>query len=142
MDANSINPTSNQPKAPRDWALVVDDDEGVRQFLTEQLLSMQLQVLAADRGETALQLLEVKSTPPLLVVIDVMMPGIDGLTLARRLLSRCGPRTKIVIVSGHLAGTSWWPVDLREVSFLPKPFRLADLERLVAVARILRGPPQ
>ena len=131
-----------KPSAPSnassDWALLVDDEQQLRDMLTEQLETFGLSVVAAEGGETALQLVQTKSSPPLLAIIDVMMPGMDGLTLARRIIARYKQQTKVVIVSGHLADVSWWPVDLREVAFIPKPFRLAEIERVVAEARATR----
>ena len=124
--------------ASSDWALVVDDDQQLRDMLGEQLQAFGLSVLTAEGGEAALQLMQTKSSAPLLAIIDVMMPGIDGLTLARRVIARYKQQTKVVIVSGHLADVSWWPVDLREVAFIPKPFRLAEIERVVAEARATR----
>ena len=131
-----------KPSAPSnassDWVLVVDDEQQLREMLTEQLEGFGLGVVAAEGGEAALQLVQTKSSAPLLAIIDVMMPGMDGLTLARRIIARYKQQTKVVIVSGHLADVSWWPVDLREVAFIPKPFRLSEIERVVAEARATR----
>ena len=131
-------PPSAPSNAPRDWALVVDDDQQLREMITEQLQGFGLSVVAADGGETALSLMQTKASSPLLAVIDVMMPGMDGLTLARKIIARYKQQTKVVIVSGHLADVSWWPVDLREVAFIPKPFRLAEIEQVIADARATR----
>jgi hypothetical protein len=38
-------------------------------------------------------------------------------------------------MSGHMSNLSWWPMELRDVPFLAKPFRLAELRELVVVAR-------
>jgi two-component system cell cycle sensor histidine kinase/response regulator CckA len=134
--------TALQPSAPTqasgDWALVVDDDQQLRDMLAEQLQAFGLGVATAEGGEVALQLMQTKASAPLLALIDVMMPGMDGLTLARRVMARYKQQTKVVIVSGHLADVSWWPVDLREVAFMPKPFRLAEIERVIAEARATR----
>ena len=62
------------------------------------------------------------------------MPGMDGLTLARKLIGRL-KRSKVVIMSGHLSDVSWWPADLRELVFLAKPFRMSEVSSLIDVAR-------
>jgi FixJ family two-component response regulator len=74
------------------------------------------------------------ASEPLLVLTDVLMPGMDGLTLARKLLTRLA-QSKIIIISGHLTDISWWPADLRELVFLAKPFRTSEISALVDVAR-------
>jgi two-component system, cell cycle sensor histidine kinase and response regulator CckA len=79
-------------------------------------------------------LLEQRKTEPLLVLIDVLMPRMDGLTLARKISTKLR-RSKIVIISGHMTDLSWWPADLREVTFMPKPFRMADLTVLLQTAQ-------
>ena len=136
MDA--ITSSGEKANAPRDWAMIVDDDDPIRAFVTTQFLAMDLEAVAAACGEAALEIAQRMPTAPLLILVDVMMPGMDGLTLARKLMAHYGQQTRIVIVSGHLSDSSWWPVDLREVTFLPKPFRLADLRRLVDEARAAR----
>lgn len=122
----------------RDWVLVVDDDQPLRELVGEQLTSLDLDVIGASNGEGALLVVDRQPQPPLLAMVDVLMPGMDGLTLARKLTARLKGRTKIAIISGHLNDASFWPVDLRELTFLPKPFRLADLMALVADARAER----
>ena len=136
MDASTHS--GENANAPRDWAMIVDDDDPFRALVTTQFLAMDLEAVAAAGGELALEIARRKSTAPLLILVDVMMPGMDGLTLARKLRAHYGQQTRVVIVSGHLSDESWWPVDLREITFLPKPFRLADLKRLVDEARAAR----
>ena len=132
-----MSPSASNQATP-EWALVVDDDQQLRDMISDQLQAFDLSALTAEGGEIALQLIQTKSTAPLLAIIDVMMPGMDGLTLARKIIARYKQQTKVVIVSGHLADVSWWPVDLREVTFVPKPFRLAELQQVIADARATR----
>jgi two-component system, response regulator AauR len=78
------------------------------------------------------------SVPPALVICDVLMPGIDGLELIRRMCARIRGLT-VIFVSGHLTDVSWWPTDLRDHRFLAKPF---DNAQLVSAAReALDGTP-
>jgi DNA-binding NtrC family response regulator len=78
--------------------------------------------------------LATRPTEPVLALVDVLMPGIDGLTLAKKMQVRF-KRTTIVIMSGHMSNLSWWPMELRDIPFLAKPFRLAELNELLAGAR-------
>ena len=115
--------------------LVVDDEAKICEFLSAGLEGEGLEVVSASDGKMALKTVEMRGTEPLIVVVDVLMPGgIDGLTLARRLRDRL-KKTKIALMSGHLSDDSWWPADLREIAFLSKPFRLAQVTELVEAAR-------
>ena len=118
----------------RDWVLVVDDDMPMHDLIATALGTGGLEVVTAGDGNEAFQALDKHTTEPLLVLTDVLMPGMDGLTLARKLRARL-KMGKIVVMSGHLADVSWWPSDLRDVSFLAKPFRMADLMGLIESAR-------
>jgi len=126
--------TSSQPTPARDWLLVVDDEEEICRLVTEALRTDLLEVVSASDAHMALHIIAQRSPPPLLVVTDVLMPGMDGLTLARKLSARL-PASRIVVISGHLSADSWWPADLREITFLAKPFRMAELQARVDAAR-------
>lgn len=120
---------------PKEWILVVDDEASLLELLISGLESDQLEVVGAANGQAALRVLAERPSDPLLVMMDVLMPGgDDGLTLARKLQDRLR-RTKIALMSGHLSDDSFWPADLREVTFLAKPFRMAQVFELVESAR-------
>jgi two-component system cell cycle sensor histidine kinase/response regulator CckA len=123
-----------QPKTTRDWVLVVDDDVPIHELIVTALSTDDLEVVTVPSGNKAFEALDERKTEPVLVLTDVLMPGIDGLTLARKLKGRLR-RGKIVVMSGHLADVSWWPNDLRDLAFLAKPFRMAELSSLVQAAR-------
>jgi two-component system cell cycle sensor histidine kinase/response regulator CckA len=127
-------PDTPSPR-PDHWVLVVDDEAPVRMLLSEALSQFDCEVLVAETAEAGLEIIASRPTEPLLVLADVVMPGMDGLTLARRLQEQLR-HGRIVLMSGHLADTSWWPTDLRELAFLPKPFALAGLGQLVEEARL------
>jgi CheY-like chemotaxis protein len=79
--------------------LVVDDDEGIRQFALRALGSGGYEVMTASDGPDALRL--VAAQPRFdLFVIDVMMPGMRGDELARRLHDR-DPETKVLYFTGY-----------------------------------------
>lgn len=119
---------------PRDWILVVDDEQSINAMIKSALNTADLEVVTAINAAEALQALDGHASEPLLVLTDVLMPGMDGLTLARKLLTRL-TQSKIIIISGHLTDISWWPADLRELVFLAKPFRTSEISALVDVAR-------
>ncbi len=118
----------------RDWVLVVDDDRPMHDLIATALGIDGLEVVTASNSTEAFDAIDGHAVEPMLVLTDVLMPGMDGLTLARKLKSRL-KLGKIVIMSGHLADVSWWPSDLRDLAFLSKPFRMAELAALIESAR-------
>ena len=74
--------------------LVVDDEEDIRELVELNLSREGYQVLACDSGERALEL--VRSKKPDLVVLDLMLPGVDGLEVCKRL--KADPDTRHILV--------------------------------------------
>ncbi len=141
MTPASSAPTHPATATPSHWVLVVDDEDPIRQLITEALKGEGVEVRHATGGEEGLRQIAAAPTEPLLVLADVVMPGMDGLTFARELERRL-KHSRVALMSGKLADVSWWPTDLREVSFLPKPIELAALFRLVNEARLYFPGPK
>jgi two-component system, cell cycle sensor histidine kinase and response regulator CckA len=107
--------------------LLVEDEEGLRALNARGLTSRGYTVLEAGNGVEAIELLEKSGKPVDLVVSDVVMPEMDGPTLARELRSR-NPGLKIIFVSGYAEDA--FQKNLPEhgqYAFLPKPFTLKQL---------------
>ena len=77
--------------------LVVEEDAGVRELLEEVLTGEGYQVAVATAGVAALAALE--ACPPDAIVLDLMLPDVDGLELAREYRSRPGPHAPIVALT-------------------------------------------
>ena len=78
--------------------LVVEDDEALREAAREKLASRGLEVWTVTPGEEALQRLEQRQ--PHLVWLDILMPGIDGLTTLQRIREKAELKhLPVVIVS-------------------------------------------
>ncbi|MEW6232873.1 MAG: response regulator, partial [Chloroflexota bacterium] len=77
--------------------LVVDDDPQILNFLRRGLAYEGYAVDTAEDGESALK--RALQVPPDLVILDVMMPGLDGLEVARRL--RAGGDVPIVFLTAR-----------------------------------------
>jgi len=109
--------------------LLVEDEEGLRALNARGLASRGYTVLEAGNGLEAIDVLEKSHGRVDLVVSDVVMPEMDGPTLARELRTR-NPDLKIIFVSGYAedAFEKHLP-DRGEVKygFLPKPFTLKQL---------------
>jgi two-component system, cell cycle sensor histidine kinase and response regulator CckA len=119
---------SSPPRAgPRPTVLVVEDEDALRAAIRRLLQEKGYNVLEAQNGATALQLLEGTAAEDVaLVLTDLRMPVMDGRQLAAA-LARRHPSLPIVFMSGFTAQL----MDLRLVSphlaFLAKPFRNEDL---------------
>jgi two-component system cell cycle sensor histidine kinase/response regulator CckA len=113
--------------------LFVEDEDAVRTFGSRALGNKGYEVLDADSGEAAIRVLAEKAGGRIdLLITDVIMPNMDGPTLARTLRQQI-PTLKIIFISGyteeklkdHLGENIW---------FLPKPFTLKQLAAKVKEA--------
>ena len=113
--------------------LVVDDDEKITGFLRRALAYEGYQVEVADAGAAALA--HALKSPPDLVVLDVMMPGLDGLEVCRRL--RAGGDVPVLMLTARDGvGDRVQGLDAGADDYLPKPFALEELlARLRALLR-------
>jgi two-component system, OmpR family, response regulator MprA len=114
--------------------LVVDDDRAVREALRRALILGGYEVLLADGGAQALEL--VAQTMPDAVVLDVGMPDIDGLEVCRR-LRRLGNRVAILILTARDAIADRIDgLDVGADDYMVKPFDVSELKaRLRALLR-------
>jgi two-component system response regulator MprA len=120
--------------------LVADDDRAVREALERALQLNGFDVALAADGNEALTL-TVDRTPDALV-LDVMMPGYDGLDVTRR-LRREGNRVPILLLTARDAvGDRVEGLDAGADDYLPKPFALEELlARLRALLRRADATP-
>jgi CheY-like chemotaxis protein len=121
-------------RPPRRSVLVVDDDDAIRHVVRAVLEAGDFEVLEASDGESALELLSTSNgEAPAVVVLDVMMPGLDGIEVCRRIDH---DRAKVLMLTARLdAGTEQASKDAGAVAFLTKPFSAIDL--LEAVEALL-----
>ena len=107
--------------------LVVDDAEGIRSYLANLLEMHGYHVDTAEDGRRALALVEAGAAPDV-VLMDVMMPGVDGLETLRR-IRETDPRLPVVILSvvGR-ASTIVEAMQAGAADYLNKPFEEEELE--------------
>ncbi len=119
--------------------LLVDDHRSVRAALRTVLERAGHAVLEAPSGERAVEIARGHPGPIDLLLADVVMPGMDGFEVARRVRA-LRPGARALFMSGHL-GNAWDEQAARsEGSFLPKPFAAADLRRALEEASALQEP--
>ena len=105
--------------------LVVEDEDMVRAIAERALTRQGYTVITAENGEVALELLETADRPDLLVS-DVVMPLMDGPTMARHVREKY-PDLPILFMSGYAEEQLRKSIDLGNVAFLPKPFSVQQL---------------
>jgi DNA-binding NtrC family response regulator len=109
--------------------LLVDDEKEFVTTLAERMQMRGLDPAVAFSGEEALELL--KHRIPDIIVLDLKMPGIDGLEVLRR-VKKSHPQIQVIIVTGHgserdkAAAMRWGAYD-----HLQKPVDINDLVRLM-----------
>ncbi len=123
----------------RETVLIAEDDPIFRRLLQSRLSNWGYSVIAVNDGTEAWRLLQ-EVNPPELLILDWIMPGIDGIELCRRIRGTQGERYQyILLVSGKdekqdvVAG-----LDAGADDYLTKPFDIGELRaRLLAGNRIL-----
>jgi len=106
--------------------MLVEDEDAVRVFSARALRNKGYQVLEAKNGEAALQQIGTDGNRIDLLITDVVMPQMDGPTLARH-VRRMRPDMRVIFISGY-AEDRLGEIDGVEVAhFLPKPFSLKQL---------------
>jgi DNA-binding NtrC family response regulator len=105
--------------------LLVDDEERFRTNLLKMLGAQGLTVTAMDNGEAALT--ELKVQPYDVVLLDIRMPGMDGLaTLAE--IKKIAPFVEVIILSGHASMDAAMEINrLGGYDYLMKPCPLEEI---------------
>ncbi|HTZ11435.1 MAG TPA: response regulator [Candidatus Margulisiibacteriota bacterium] len=113
--------------------LIVDDEEGIRRVLREFFKRKGFDVFEAGSGEEALQL--IRSTKVSVVLLDMRMPGMDGLETLRKILE-INPKLGVVMATAEQDDEKIKiALELGAYSYVLKPFDFAYLE-LVVMSRI------
>jgi len=115
--------------------MVVDDEEKIRQSLRGVLTDEGFDVVEAEDGRAALDLLS--RGVPRLAIVDIWMPEVDGIELVQRMRTEA-PEVPIIVMSGHgTIETAVRVIRMGAFDFLEKPFKLDAL--LQTVGRALGG---
>jgi two-component system, OmpR family, response regulator len=124
-------------------AVVIEDDDGIRALIAVVLQRAGLHVVGASNGVDGVE--AVRQHDPVVVTVDIRMPGIDGFETTRRIRSLSD--ALIIVLSAHAADADEF--ESREAGadvYMPKPFRPRELRALVdARLRELHGaaaPPR
>ena len=113
--------------------LIADDEESVRLMLTAffETTYAGRGIVVEAVGDGAAAIDAVRRATPVLVLLDIEMPGVDGIT-AFRVIRDMHPRLPVIMVTGNeSARTAAELTALGAFSYMPKPVRLIYLEHVV-----------
>ncbi len=111
--------------------MVVDDEVFVREFLTEAIKSFGHRVIECSSGAEALSVYEEEDERIDLVILDMLMPGMDGKETMSRLKKK-DPGVKVIIASGYLPDEDAEELAKMGVdALLRKPFRIEELRKAI-----------
>jgi len=139
-----VAPSTNQEQSPMNMAassivntstfgdhlvLIVDDEESIRRSLSGILKDEGISVIEAEDGEGAIRTLV--EHRPSLVLLDIWMPGLDGLETLKK-IKEISPETPVVMISGHATiSTAIAATRLGAIDFLEKPLELTATLQIV-----------
>ena len=115
--------------------LIVDDDKSIRYSL-KRMMEESLEVLTAQNGEEAIE--RVRANPPDLIVMDIKMPGQNGIDVLKEIKS-IDPKSLVIIMTAY--GTTETAIDAMKYGafdYILKPFPIPRMRELVAKALSLR----
>ena len=118
--------------------LVVDDELSMREFLEIMLLNEGYSVVTAENGGEALKILE--KEPVDLIITDIRMNGIDGLQVLKK-SKEINPHTIVIMISAYAsAETAVQAMKEGAYDYLPKPFKLKEIKKVIREALNSRKP--
>jgi PAS domain S-box-containing protein len=124
-------PVADAALGGNETILLVEDEESVRQLVRDTLVAKGYQVLEAESGEAGLGMSAAHTGKIDLVITDVVMPGIGGRELVKRLVGT-RPDAKVLYLSGYTEDAIVSDGSIESgTAFLQKPFSLQNLSRKV-----------
>lgn len=117
--------------------LIVDDEAGIRETLSELLVTLGYNVLAAESGENALRI--ARSTPNIHVaIVDYTMPHMDGIATVKA-IHRIDAKIRILLSSGYADQEKIIHKYSHIDGFLPKPYHMNEVAKILKETIRKRG---
>lgn len=110
-------------------ALVIDDEKSIRVSLGRALEDMGLDVQTAATGEEGVEKADAGAFS--IVMLDLKLPGIDGLEVLQRIRSRSRPPSVVIISAHGTVNSAVAAMRLGAVDFIQKPFSLEEVRAVV-----------
>jgi DNA-binding NtrC family response regulator len=128
-------PASSVPAPAADRVLLVEDESRLRDMLVRALREMGFTPAAVTSAEAAVRVLEHGTPAPGILILDLNLPGMDGMELLTTLRQRW-PAVQVIILTGFGdLDAAKKAIHLDVVDFLTKPCALGDLEIALDRAR-------
>jgi PAS domain S-box-containing protein len=132
-ESDDAETASTETNAGNDKALVVDDQPDVLEVAVELFKNMGYDVLSANNGMDAIEILQ-RAPDVDVLFTDVSMPGMNGIALGRE-ARKLVPGIKVILASGFPAQTLTSDnAGLRDFDFINKPYRLAEIVKMLRKA--------
>jgi DNA-binding response OmpR family regulator len=112
--------------------LVADDEQEIRNLLDHFLKGQGYEVILASDGNEALKLASEKN--PQVIILDIKMPGLDGLEVCKRLKEKEQTKLIPVIVVTGFEDNKMEALDIGADDFVNKPFNMAEIASRVKSA--------
>lgn len=110
-----------QARQGNETILIVEDEQVLRQLITDILRPMGYKIFTAENGREALDVFKTIEGKIDVLLTDIMMPEMDGRELARR-ITQMSPETNVIFMSGYTQSIIMQPDSVREhCYFIPKP---------------------
>ena len=107
--------------------LLVDDEERFLTTTKKLLLKQELEVLTATSGTEALKILQQRIPRPSVVILDIKMPGMDGIETLKE-IKKSFPLVEVIMLTGHATVESAVEgLKLGAMDYLMKPTSIEDL---------------
>ena len=120
--------------------MIIDDDDGIREMLQSALTFAGFRVTCANDGPTALEMLTTRGTDA--IVLDVMMPGIDGFEVVQLLRHRGNSVPVLFLSARDTVQDRVKGLQLGGDDYLTKPFSIVEVvARLESLLRRSQVPP-
>lgn len=110
--------------------LIVDDEHLMTDLFTQSMSKRGFHVLAANDGQSALELLHAQKENVRIVITDMTMPGMDGIALSRELYS-LDPELPVLIATGHDTDVQQLGVLSNVLGVVKKPYQIKALAEMI-----------
>lgn len=112
--------------------LVCDDEKYIRESIHDYLVAHGYKVVLAADGIECLE--QMKKVKPQAVLLDIIMPKMDGISVIRQLKKERSDIPILVLSGSHELGPSIEVEELSLGQFIPKPVRLSEIEYFIETA--------